>query len=106
MAVSILCLMLKILIFGYPQLREKVRLNKVLNKDQSLGIIDSQSVKWINNRSLNGFDVNKKVKRIKRHVKGFLLSISASQVYEGNIYLDLEIKLCFTEILPNLVVSH
>ena len=41
--------------------------------------MDSQSVKWGNNRSLNGFDGNKKVKGIKRHVvvdkNGFLLAI-------------------------------
>lgn len=47
--------------------------------EPSLGIMDSQSVKWGNNRSLNGFDGNKKVKGIKRHVivdkNGFLLAI-------------------------------
>ncbi len=41
--------------------------------------MDSQSVKWGNYRSLNGFDANKKVKGIKRHVivdkNGFLLAI-------------------------------
>ena len=41
--------------------------------------MDSQSVRWGNNRSLNGFDGNKKVKGIKRHVvvdkNGFLLAI-------------------------------
>ena len=41
--------------------------------------MDSQSVRWGNNRSLNGFDGNKKVKGIKRHVvvdkNGFLLVI-------------------------------
>ncbi|WP_228394326.1 hypothetical protein [Chryseobacterium glaciei] len=30
--------------------------------------MDSQSVRWGNNRSLNGFDRGKKVKGIKRHV--------------------------------------
>jgi len=49
------------------QLREKVRLNQGQNRDPSLGIMDSQSVKWGNNRSLKGFDGNKKVKGIKRH---------------------------------------
>ena len=51
--------------------------------------MDSQSVKWGNNRSLNGFDGNKKVKGIKRHVvvdkNGFLLSImvTVANVYDG-----------------------
>jgi transposase len=61
------------------KLREKVRLNRNQNKEPSLGIMDSQSVRWGNNRSLNGFDGNKKVKGIKRHVvvdkNGFLLAI-------------------------------
>ncbi|WP_394364034.1 transposase [Capnocytophaga canimorsus] len=41
--------------------------------------MDSQSVKWGNNRSLKGFDGNKKVKGIKRHIvvdkNGFLLAV-------------------------------
>ncbi|MEN2436833.1 transposase [Weeksellaceae bacterium A-14] len=48
-------------------------------REPSLGIMDSQSVRWGNNRSLNGFDGNKKVKGIKRHIvvdkNGFLLAI-------------------------------
>lgn len=36
--------------------------------EASLGIMDSQSVRWGNNRSLNGIDGNKKVKGVKRHV--------------------------------------
>ena len=61
------------------KLREKVRLKRNQNGEPSLGIMDSQTVKWGNNRSLNGFDGNKKVKGIKRHVvvdkNGFLLAI-------------------------------
>lgn len=61
------------------KLREKVRLNKGQNAMPSLGIMDSQSVKWGNNRSLKSFDGNKKVKGIKRHIvvdkNGFLLAI-------------------------------
>ena len=41
------------------KLREKVRLNNGQNKDPSLGIMDSQSVKWGNN-SLKSFDGNKR----------------------------------------------
>ena len=61
------------------KLRETVRLKLNQNREPSLGIMDSQSVRWGNNRSLNGFDGNKKVKGIKRHVvvdkNGFLLAI-------------------------------
>jgi putative transposase len=52
------------------------------NADASLGIMDSQSVKWGNNRSLNGWDGNKRVKGIKRHgvvdKNGFLLAVMVS----------------------------
>jgi putative transposase len=45
--------------------------------EASLGIMDSQSVRW--GRSLNGVDGNKKVKGIKRHVvvdkNGFLIVV-------------------------------
>ncbi len=71
------------------KLREKVRLKRNQNREPSLGIMDSQSVRWGNNRSLNGFDGNKKVKGIKRHVvvdkNGFLLAIivTVANVYDG-----------------------
>ena len=61
------------------KLREKVRLKMKQNPEPTLGIMDSQSVKWGNNRALNGYDGNKKVKGIKRHVivdkNGFLLAV-------------------------------
>ena len=61
------------------KLREKVRLKRNQKREPSLGIMDSQSVRWGNNCSLKGFDGNKKVKGIKRHVvvdkNGFLLAI-------------------------------
>ena len=61
------------------RLREKVRLKRNQKTEPSLGIMDSQSVRWGYNRSLNGFDGNKKIKGIKRHVvvdkNGFLLAI-------------------------------
>ena len=61
------------------KLREMVRFKRGQNKQPSLGIVDSQSIRWGNNRSLNGIDGNKKVKGIKRHVvvdkNGFLLAI-------------------------------
>lgn len=64
------------------KLREKVRRNRGQKAEASLGIMDSQSVRWGNNRSLNGFDGGKKVKGIKRHIvvdkNGFLLAIMVS----------------------------
>lgn len=60
-------------------LREKVRFKMGQKAEASLGIMDSQSVRWGNNRSLNGIDGNKKVKGVKRHVvvdkNGFLLPV-------------------------------
>jgi len=61
------------------KLRNKVRVKMGQNSEASLGIIDSQSVRWGNNRSLKSFDGNKKVKGIKRHVivdkNGFLIAV-------------------------------
>lgn len=59
--------------------RALVRVKQGQNAGASLGIMDSQSVRWGNNRALNSFDGNKKVKGIKRHVivdkNGFLLAV-------------------------------
>jgi putative transposase len=61
------------------RLRETVRISRKQKGAASLGIMDSQSVKWGNNKALNGIDGNKKVKGIKRHVvvdkKGFLIAV-------------------------------
>ncbi len=61
------------------KLREKVRFGMGQKGQASLGIMDSQSVRWGNNRALNGYDGNKKVKGTKRHVvvdkNGFLLAV-------------------------------
>jgi len=61
------------------KLREHVRIKKGQNAQESLGIMDSQSVRWGNNRALNSYDGNKKVKGIKRHVivdkNGFLVAV-------------------------------
>ncbi|WP_321438724.1 transposase [uncultured Bacteroides sp.] len=61
------------------KLREKVHVSMGQKAEASLGIMDSQSVRWGNNRSLNGVDGNKKVKGIKRHVvvdkNGFLIAV-------------------------------
>jgi putative transposase len=50
------------------KLRESVRLKRGEKASASLGVIDSQTVRWGNNKSLNGIDGNKQVKGIKRHV--------------------------------------
>jgi transposase len=80
------------------KLRETVRGKMGQNKQPSLGIVDSQSVRWGNNRSLNGVDGNKKVKGIKRHAvvdkNGFLIAImvTVANVYDGKaIYLLMRV---------------
>ena len=61
------------------KLRMKVRIKKGQRAEASLGIMDSQSVRWGNNRGLHGVDGNKKIKGIKRHVlvdkNGFLIAV-------------------------------
>ncbi|PWJ60371.1 hypothetical protein CLV98_101553 [Dyadobacter jejuensis] len=47
------------------ELRGKVRVKMGQKANPSLGIVDSQSVRWGHNRFLNGFDGNKKVKGVK-----------------------------------------
>jgi transposase len=77
------------------KLTERVRINKGQNAQASLGIIDSQSLCWGNNRSLNGFDGNKKVKGIKRNIvvdkNGFLLAImvTVANVHDSKAVLLL-----------------
>lgn len=65
-------------------LREKVRVKMGRKSEASLGIMDSQSVRWGDNRSLNGIDGNKKVKGVKHHVvvdkNGFLLAVMVTIV--------------------------
>jgi len=60
-------------------LRSKVRVSQGQKARATLGIMDSRSVRWGNNRSLMSYDDNKKVKGIKRHIvvdkNGFLLAI-------------------------------
>ena len=61
------------------KLRSKARINQGQEGRPTLGIMDSQSVRWGNNRSLKSYDGNKKVKGIKRHIvvdkNGFLLAV-------------------------------
>ena len=44
--------------------------------EASLGIMDSQSVLWGDNRSLNGIDGNKKVKGVKSHLVAVMVTIA------------------------------
>jgi putative transposase len=64
------------------KLRLKVRSKLGQNGNASLGIMDSQSVRWGLNKSLKSFDGNKKIKGIKRHVivdkNGFLIAVMAT----------------------------
>ena len=61
------------------KLRGHVRVKCGQSMEPCVGIMNSQSVKWGNNASLNGVDGNKKVKGIERHVvvdkNGFLIAV-------------------------------
>lgn len=61
------------------KIRGKIRLKKGQTVESSVGVMDSQSVRQGNNRSLNGIDGNKKIKGIKRHIlvdtNGFLIAV-------------------------------
>ena len=86
-------------------LRASVRFKRKQTKEPSLGIMDSQSVKWVNNRSANDIDGNKKVKGIKRHVivdkNGFLIAV---MVTVANIH-DSKAAMLLTSILKELCSS-
>ena len=77
------------------KLRNKLRVKMGQKSDASLGIMDSQTVRWGNNRSLKSFDGNKKVKGIKRHVvvdkNGFLIAvmISVAHIHDSKAALLL-----------------
>lgn len=81
------------------KIRNKVRVKMGQNSEQSLGIIDSQTVRWGNNRALNSFDGNKKIKGIKRHVvvdkNGFLIAvmIGVAHVHDSKAALLLMLVL-------------
>jgi transposase len=81
------------------KLTERIRINKDQNTQACLGIIDSQSVRLGDNRSLNSFDGNKKIKGIKRHIvvdkNGFLLAVmvTVANVHDSKAVLLLMITL-------------
>ena len=60
------------------KLVRKVRKKRNKSESPSVGVLDTQSVKWGNRKSDNGFDANKKVKGIKRYVavdrNGFIIA--------------------------------
>ena len=70
-------------------LRETVRLKMGQKAEASLGIMDSQSVRWGDNRSLNGIDGNKKVKGVKRHV---LVDLKSASNLNGNLNCSKELE--------------
>lgn len=88
------------------RLRSIVRIRKNQEKRATLGIMDSQSVRWGNNRSFKSYDGNKKVKGIKRHVvvdkNGFLLAImvTVAHIHDSKAVLLLMrvLKECFHSI--------
>ena len=77
------------------ELREHVKVKRNQNAEASLGLMDSERVKWGNNRGLNGYDGNKKVKGIKRHVivdkNGFLIAVmvTAANIHDSKAVLLL-----------------
>lgn len=86
-------------------LRESVRLKRKQNKVPSLGIMDSQSVKWGSNKAPNDIDGNKKIKGIKRHVivdkNGFLIAV---MVTVANMH-DSKAAMLLMQVLKHLCSS-
>jgi len=88
------------------KLRSKVRLSKGQKARATLGIMDSQSVRWGNNRSFKSYDGNKKVKGIKRHVvvdkNGFLLAVMVTVAHihdsKAEMLLMRMLRDCFHSI--------
>lgn len=86
------------------KLRGHVRVKRGQSMEPSVGIMDSQSVKWGNNASLNGVDGNKKVKDIKRHTivdkNGFLIAVMVTIVNmhdskASNLLMRVLKEMCF-----------
>lgn len=76
-------------------LRSKVRISKGQRARATLGIMDSQSVRWGNNRSFKSYDGNKKVKGIKRHIvvdkNGFLpaVMVTVAHIHDSKAVMGL-----------------
>lgn len=77
------------------KLRSKVRVKQRQQPRATLAIMDSQSVRWGNNSSLNSYDGNKKVKGIKRHIavdkNGFLIAVmvTAAHIHDSKAVMLL-----------------
>lgn len=76
--------------------------------DVSLGLKDSQSVRWGDNHSLNGIDGNKKVKGVKHHVavdkNGFLLAIMVTIAYVHDSKAAYLLARCVRKLCCNIKV--
>jgi transposase len=87
------------------KLRALARVKQGQKAAASLGIMDSQSVRWGNNRALKSFDGNKKVKGIKRHVvvdkNGFLLAVMVTVAHVH----DSKAVLLLMRVLKELLCS-
>ena len=90
------------------KLRNKVRVKMGQNSAASLGIMDSQSVRWGINRALNSFDGNKKVKGIKRHVvvdkNGFLIAVMVGVAHVHDSKAALLLMRVLKEFLSSIKV--
>jgi len=88
------------------KLRSKVRVQKGQKERATLGIMDSQSVRWGNNRSFKSYEGNKKVKGIKRHIvvdkNGFLLAVmvTVAHIHDSKavIWLMKVLQECYASI--------
>ena len=88
------------------RLRSKARVGKGQKARATLGIMDSQSVRWGNNRSFKSYDGNKKVKGIKRHIvvdkNGFLLAVmvTVAHIHDSKavIWLMRVLQECYASI--------
>ena len=88
------------------KLREHVRVKRNQNAEASLGLMDSESIKWGNNRGLNGNNRNKKVKGIKRHVivdkNGFWIAVMVTVANNAALFLLVLFHSFFVDaILPH-----
>jgi transposase len=88
--------------------RERVRVKNGQNAEASLGILDSQSVRWGNNQALNSFDGNKRVKGIKRHVivdkNGFLIAVMVTVAHIHDSKAVMLMMRVLKEILSSIKV--
>lgn len=76
--------------------------------EASLGVMDSQSVLWGDNRSLNGIDGNKKVKGVKSHVvvdkNGFLVAVMVTIACVHDSKAAYLLVRCLRELCCNIKV--